>query len=121
MICKNDLRFPDHERGTTWDGMSLGFFSGLNQDNTKIPFDVSDIKIVAQVKQGASGSVVLELSSDDGSVVMGSPEEPTATNVLTFTPREINLKSYDYTVEIKVFYPDGRNYPFPKIFWNITD
>lgn len=120
MICKTDLRFPDHERGTTWDGMSLTF-SELTPANAKIPFDVSAIKIVAQVKQGASGQVRLELSTEDNSIVLGSPEEPTANNIMTFLPRIINLQVFDYTVEIKVFYPDGRNYPFPKIFWNITD
>ncbi len=64
MNCNNDFRFPDHERGTTWDGMSLTF-SELNEANAKIPFDVSAIKIVAQVKQGASGQVRLELSTED--------------------------------------------------------
>lgn len=120
MISKNDLRFPDHERGTTWDGISFTF-SELNDAKDKIPFDVSAIKIVAQIRKGASGSVLLELSTTDGSIVMGSPEQPTATNVMTFLPRIINLQVFDYTVEIKVHYPDGRNYPLPKIFWNITD
>lgn len=120
MICKTDLRFPDHERGTTWDGMSLTF-SELTPANAKIPFDVSAIKIVAQIRKGASGSVLLELSTTDGSIVLGSPEQPTVSNVMTFLPRIINLQVFDYTVEIKVHYPDGRNYPFPKIFWNITD
>lgn len=61
MNCNNDFRFPDHERGTTWDGMSLTF-SELNDANAKIPFDVSTIKIVAQIRKGAFGSVLLELS-----------------------------------------------------------
>jgi hypothetical protein len=121
MSCtNNDFRIPDHKKETTWDGISLAF-SNKEDDNTKTPMDVSAIKVVAKLIKGRLGSTPLEMSTDNGAIVMGDSENPTATNIISFLPRIINLPAYDYVFEIKIYYPDGTNYSFPKIFWNITD
>jgi hypothetical protein len=121
MNCGNDeLRLPDHKKGTTWDGISLAF-SNKEEGNVKTPMDVSAIEVVGKLIKGRLGSTALEMSTDNGAIVMGDTENPIATNIISFLPRIINLPAYDYTFEIKIYYPDGTNYPFPKIFLNITD
>lgn len=122
MNCgNNELRIPDHKKGTTWDGISLTFSNIPVNGNVKTPMDVSSISVVANIIKGRPGSIALVMSTDNGAIVMGDTEHPTATNIISFLPRIINLPAYDYVFEIKIYYPDGTNYPFPKIFWNITD
>lgn len=109
MICETeDFRIPDHNRGTTWDGISF-LVTEKNEQNVETPVDFTGAIILAQFKNRKRGSVVFEFKSPDQTIVFGTGtvSNPT-TGEIVLKPRLLNYPAYDYYFTVRATFADGR-------------
>jgi hypothetical protein len=122
MICETeDFRIPDHKRGTTWDGITF-LVTEPDDDNVEQPVDYTGCSIVARLKQGKTGSTVLEWKTSDGSIVFGTGaiSDPT-TGEIVLKKRKIDVPARDYYFELDYEEADQDVYPIIEAWWNITN
>lgn len=124
-FCKTDqdnhIRLEDHMKGTTWDGLTL-VYSSKDENNQKVPFNLTGCEVIFEFKKTISGSSVFELSTKSGSVVFGSKDVPDpTTGRIVALPRLITQHSFDYYFVCKLVKPDGTVDPILTGYWQIID
>jgi hypothetical protein len=122
MNCEiEDFRIPDHKRGKTWDGISF-LVTEPDDNNVEQPVDYTGCSLVARLKQGKTGSTVLEFKTSDGSIVFGTGaiSDPT-TGEIVLKKRKIDVPARDYYFELSEEQSDQDVYPILEAWWNITN
>jgi hypothetical protein len=103
--------FPDHYRGTTFDGAT--FTVSVNS----LPLDLTDAEIKMQLRNSetATGAFALELSTENESISITTPE----AGVFSILPKVINISATTYFYDIQITLPSGAVKTYIKGQWKI--
>lgn len=102
---------PDHLRGDTWNGITS---ISLSKDG--IPLNLSGANILMQFRKDIDSPVNLELSSDNGGIVITDD----INGLISIPPILITMQYGTYQYDLQVVLSDGYTKTYMKGIWKIV-
>jgi hypothetical protein len=110
MTCTKPLR--RHPRGATWRGIKLV----LKDDaNVVIPLTGVQVDLHVREKKDVTTAPVLAFSTLDNTILVETPENGT----IIVVGRQINVRPFNYVLDIKLTMPNGDVIYFFERTWEI--
>ena len=102
---------PPQLRGDTWPGIA-----SISISTSGVPVNLSAASIKMQLREDVDSPVVLELSTDNGLIVITNP----LSGIFQIPPTIINIPFGTYNYDIQVTFPIGVVTTYIAGTWQIT-